>query len=112
MITSVKQGYEFTEGRQDYKTELRITYREREAPMNIVKAKDNYNRDKKPRYLNYNIYRHIVKECQKPRKCYKCDKIGHLAKYCRSEQKMKIKSTQEESNNNNEESLSFVEGLK
>ena len=82
------------------------------APINIGKSKDNFDKDRKPRYFNYNIYRHIIKECQKPRKCYKCDKIGHLAKYCRSEQKMKIKSTQEESNNNNEESLSFVEGLK
>jgi len=46
VITLVRQGYEFIEGRQDYKIELRITYGERGAPMNIVKAKDNYNRDK------------------------------------------------------------------
>jgi len=68
VITSVGQEYEFTEGKQDYKTELRITYGETEAPMNIVKAKDNYNRDKKPRYLNYNIYRHLVKDFRKPKK--------------------------------------------
>ena len=46
VITLVRQGYKFIEGRQDYKIELRITYGERGAPMNIVKAKDNYNRDK------------------------------------------------------------------
>ena len=31
------------------------------------------------------------------RKCDKCDKIGHLAKDCRIEQKMKNRSVQEES---------------
>ena len=36
--------------------------------MNIGKSKDNYNKDRKPRYLNYNIYRYIAKNYQKPKK--------------------------------------------
>jgi len=109
VITLVKQEYEFTEGRQDYKTELRITYGERGAPMNIVKAKDNYNRDKKPRYLNYNIYRHIVKDFRKPkkeketRKYYKYNKVEHLVKNCRSGQNMKNKSIQDNSDDKDKE---------
>ena len=34
--------------------------------MNIRKAKDNFDKDEKPKYFNYNVYRHIVKDCKKP----------------------------------------------
>jgi len=73
--------------------------------MDIGKAKDNYNKDRKSKCFNCNIYRHIVKDCRKPkkeketRKCYKCNKIGHLIKNYRSGQKMKNRSIQNESDN-------------
>jgi len=63
--------------------------------MDIGKAKDNFDKERKPKYFNYNIYRLMIKECQKPkkeqnlRKCYKYDKVRHIAKNCRLGQKMK-----------------------
>jgi len=45
--------------------------------MDIGKAKDNFNKDEKPKYFNCNIYRYITKDCKKSkkekdtRKCYK-----------------------------------------
>ena len=63
--------------------------------MDIRKSRDNFDKDRRPRCLNYNTYRHMAKECQKPkkdkemRKYYKCDKVRYLAKDCRSGQKMK-----------------------
>ena len=85
--------------------------------MDIGKSRDNYDKEERPRFFNCNTYEYIAKECWKPRKdkemrkCYKCDRIGHMAKDYRSEQKMKIRSTQEENNkenDNNEED--FVKG--
>ena len=66
--------------------------------IDIGKAKHNYNKDKKPRYFNYNIYRHIVKDYGKfkkkkeTKKYYKYNKMKHLTKNYRSEQKMKNRS--------------------
>ena len=51
-ITSVRQGYKSIKGRQDYKIKLRIIYRGRELLIFIGKAKDNYNKDEKPRCFN------------------------------------------------------------
>ena len=90
VITLVRQEYEFTGKKQDYRTGLVITYRGRglELSINIGKAKDNYNKDRKPRYFNYNIYEHMVKDFKKlkkekeTRKCYKCNKVEYLAKNC------------------------------
>ena len=48
-IILVRQRYEFTEDRQDYRIESGITYRRREALIDIRKSKDNYNKDGKPR---------------------------------------------------------------
>ena len=61
--------------------------------MNIRKSKDNFNKDGRL-------------------KCYKCKKVGHLAKDCRSEQKMKTRSIQEESDKkDNDNKEDFVKGL-
>jgi len=45
------------------------------------------------------------------RKYYKCDKVEYLAKNCRSEQKMKNRSIQKESDKeDNNKQESFIEG--
>jgi len=55
--------------------------------------------------FNYNIYEHIAKYFQKPRKkketrkCYKCNKVGNLTKNCRSKNKIKNRSVQEKLDN-------------
>ena len=48
VIISVKQEYKSTESKQDYRTETRTTYRERGISMDIEKAKENFNKDRKP----------------------------------------------------------------
>jgi len=63
--------------------------------MDIGKAKDNFDKDKRPKCFNSNAYGHMVKDCRKPkkeqdtRKCYQYKKIGHIAKDCGLGQKMK-----------------------
>ena len=72
--------------------------------MDIGKSQDNFDNNGKSKCFNCNIYRHLAKECRRPkkdkemRKYYKCDKVGHLAKDCRLRQKMKIRRNQEDSN--------------
>jgi len=85
--------------------------------MDIGKSRDNFDKDGKPKCFNCNIYRHLAKECRRPkknketRKCYKYDKVGHLAKDCRSEQKMKVRRNQEDlDKENNDKKESFVKG--
>ena len=105
-IISVKLEYEFTENKQDYKTGSEIIFQEKKVLIDIRKSKDNYNKDKKSKCFNYNIYRYIyiTKDCQKlnkekkTRMCYKCNKVRYLARNYRSGQKIKNKSVQEESN--------------
>jgi len=86
-----------------------ITYEERGVLIDIRKTKDNYNKDNQPRYFNCNVYEHMVKDCRKPkkekeiRKCYKYNKVGHLAKNCMLGQKIKNKSIQEVFHNENKE---------
>jgi len=92
-ITSVRQGYESTEGRQDYKTRTGTIYREQEQLMDIGKSNNNF-KDGKLKCFNCNKYRHMAKECwkkkeKKMRKCFKCDKEGHIAKDCKEKQLMK-----------------------
>ena len=66
-ITSIEQGYKSTESQQDYKIRTRTTYRGRDIPMNIGKTKDNFDKDRKLRCFNYNVYRHMVKNYKKPK---------------------------------------------
>ena len=57
--------------------------------MDIGKARDNFDKNGKSKYFNYNTYRHMTKDCQKlkkeqdNRKYYKCKKIEHITKNCR-----------------------------
>ena len=39
-----------------------MIYRERNIFIDIKKAKDNFNKDGKPKCFNYNIYRYITKD--------------------------------------------------
>ena len=82
VITLVRQEYEFTGKKQDYRTGLVITYRGRglELPINIGKAKDNYNKDRKSRYFNYNIYEHMVKDLKSWRKRKKLENVINATK--------------------------------
>ena len=108
-ITSVRQEYKFTESQKNYRTKTEIIYGERKASMKFEKAKDNFNKDERLKYFNYNTYEHITKECWKPkkerkiRKCYKCDKVGYLVKDCRLGQKKKNRSIQKESDEENDD---------
>lgn len=85
-IISVGQEYKSTESRYNYKTRTGVTYKGIKVSMDIEKSKDNYNKDRKLRYFNCNIYRHIAKDYQKlkkekeARKCYKYNKMGYLHK--------------------------------
>ena len=119
VITSVVQEYKSTKSRYNYRTETEITYRGKGVLMEIEKFKDNYNKDRKPRCFNYNIYEHMAKDCWKLkkekeiRKYYKYNKVGYLEKDCRSEQNIKNRSIQKDlDNDNNDEQESFVRDLK
>ena len=96
-ITLVGQGYESIESQHDYKMGMGTTFGGWGVPMDIGKSQDNFNKDRKPKCFNCNIYEHLAKKCRRPkknketRKCYKYDKVGHLAKNCRSEQKIKVR---------------------
>ena len=103
--------------RQDYRIGTEMAYRGRDIFMDIGKAKDNFDKDRKPKYFNCNIYRHIAKNCQKPkkekdiRKYYKYNKIEYITKDYRSEQKIKNHSIQEESDNDKDDKQkNFGEG--
>ena len=54
--------------------------------MDIGKSKDNFDKDRKPRCFNCNIYGYMAKKCQRSkrkrntRKCYKYDKVEYLAR--------------------------------
>ena len=87
--------------------------------MDIRKAKDNFDKNRKLKCFNYNEYEHMVKDCKKPKKekntwkYYKCKQVEHIAKNCKSGQKMKNQSIQEETDeDNNEKEKSFGDGPK
>ena len=67
-ITSVEQKYEYIESWQDYKTGTGTIYRERDISINIGKAKDNFDKDGKPKCFNCNVYEYMIKNCRKPKK--------------------------------------------
>jgi len=67
-IISVGQEYKSMESRQDYRTGTGITYGERGISMNIEKAKDNFNKDRKQKCFNCNVYGHMVKNYRKPKR--------------------------------------------
>ena len=62
--------------------------------MDIGKSNDNF-KDEELKCFNYNKYRHMVKKCwskkkeQETRKCFKCDKEGHIVKDYKGTQLMK-----------------------
>ena len=94
-----------------------MIYRGREASINIGMAKDNFDKNRRPKYFNCNIYRYIAKEYQRSkreketRKYYKCNKVRYFTKDCRSGQKMKNKSVQEDSDKeSNNKQECFVRG--
>ena len=107
-IISVEQGYESTEGRQDYKIGAGTIYRGRGQPMDIGKSNDNF-KDRKLKCLNYNKYDHVAKEYwnkkkeKETRKCFKCNKQGHIAKDCKEKQSMKKQKIQEKSEDRDNE---------
>ena len=95
-----------------------MIYRGRGAFINIGKAKDNFNKNRLPKCFNCNTYRYIAKKYQKPkreretRKYYKYNKVRYFAKGCRSGQKMKNKSVQEDSDKeSNNKQECFIRGL-
>ena len=83
--------------------------------MNIGKSRNNFDKNRKPRCFNCNLYRHLAKECRRPkkeremRKYYKCDKQGHLAKDCKFKQLMKNKRIKEDDSEDEKEE-GFVKG--
>ena len=115
-ITFVEQGYESTEGRQDYKMGTGTTYGGRGQPMDIGESNDNF-KDKKLKCFNCNKYGHMAKECQAEKKeretqtCFKCDKKGHIAKNCKEKQTMKKRKVQKKSDEEDKEEQGFGEDL-
>ena len=117
VITSVRQGYESTEGRYNYKTSTRVTYGGRGQPMDIGRSNNNF-KDGKPKCFNYNKYGHIVKKYRakkkewETRKCFKYDKEGYIAKDCKGKQTMKNRKVQEESDDEDKKEEGFGDDLK
>ena len=91
---SVGQEYKSTKGQYNYRIETGTTYRGWELSMDIRKSKDNF-KDRKLKCFNYEIYGHMAKDYKWPkkeketRKCYKYRWVEHIAKNCRTKQKMK-----------------------
>ena len=67
VITSVGQEYESTEECHNYKMSMGIIYGGKGQPMDIGKSNDNFKYGK-PKYFNYNKYRHMAKECRSEKK--------------------------------------------
>jgi len=61
-IILVEQEYESTESQKDYKIRIRMTYGERGVPMNIGKARENFNENRRSKCFNCNAYRYMEKK--------------------------------------------------
>ena len=115
-ITSVGQGYESTEGHQDYKTGIGTTYNGQRQPMDIGKSNNNF-KDGKPKCFNCNKYGHMAKECwnkkkeKETQKCFKCNKEGHITKDCKGKQLMKKQKIQEESDDKDDKENNKKQGF-
>ena len=75
-------------GKHNYRTSIGIIYRGWEMPMNIDKAKNNYNKEGRPKCFNCNKYRYMVKKYRKkkeknPRKCFRYKKTSYIVKDCK-----------------------------
>ena len=72
----------------DHRKSLRTKHR---IFIDIRKAKNNFDKNRKSKYFDCNIYKHITKDYRKPkkkkniRKCYKCEKIRYITRDCRIE---------------------------
>lgn len=99
VIISVGQEYKFIKEWHDYKTETETIYGEWELSMDIGNSKENF-KDGKLRCFNYNLYKHMARDCWRPKKennnkkFYKYKQAGHIAKDYKTEQKIKNQSVQ------------------
>jgi len=66
-ITSVGQGYESTESQQDYRIGKETMYGGKSILMDIEKARENFEKNRKPKYFSCNVYGHMAKKCRKPK---------------------------------------------
>ena len=119
VITLVRQRYKLTESWQDYQTEIGITYGGRDIPVDIRKARDNFDKNVKSKCFNCNTYGHMAKDYQKlkkeqdTRKYYKYNKLRYIARDCQSGQKINSCSIQEKSDTKkNNKEQSFRDGSK
>ena len=62
-ILKVGREYKFLESQNNYKIGTEMIYGSRETLMNIGKSRDNFDKDEELRYINYNIYGHMAKDC-------------------------------------------------
>ena len=67
-IISVKQRYKSTKSRYDHRIETKITYKDRGTLINIGKSKDNFDKDRKSKCFNCNVYGYMAKDFWKPKK--------------------------------------------
>jgi len=88
--------------------------------MEIEKSNKNF-KDRKPKCFNCEIYGHMARDYKKPKKkkdtqkCYECRRMGYIIRNCRTKQRIKKKSVQEDKNTDTEEEdkqKDFGEGSK
>ena len=92
-ITLVKQRHKSTESRHNYRTGIEITYRGRGAPIEIRKSKDNYDKDRKPRCFNCNVYRKILSKAKEGKRNKEVLQVQQSTTSC---EKLQIRAKNEE----------------